>query len=440
MNAGARQADVDAGDDAGSVSTEGLALPDEALGLLQAFVADDSASAAAMALVRPDGEIGLATIGRTRRWRAAADGALLPDLGQPIGPDSRFDLASLTKPIATLGMVLDLLATERLTLNTTLGALLADTTDRPIGEVTVAQLLGHASGWPAWRDFAAETGLQAPAALRAAVLATAQTSAPGTAAVYSDLGYMTLGWIVEALCASPLDQAFAAHRARWSADAAATASGELGYLRRSERAATADPLHAASEALSGQGASQQNAGIVATEIWPGRSVAGRALCAEVHDDNAAGLDGVAGHAGLFGSVRAVAAWATPWLEATRDGGTSKLAGRNSSFGGIPEGVAPWMRQLVATSAAPSTTWRLGWDTPSRPVSTAGSRASARAFGHLGFVGTSVWIDPSREAAIVLLTNRVHPTRSRVDAIRALRPALHDVVWDALDASRRPPRA
>lgn len=400
---------------------EGAALPAAALALLEAFVHDDGASAAALALVRPGGEVGLATVGWTRRWRAADDGSLLPDVGAPIDPDSRFDLASLTKPIATLGLVLDQLVAGGLVLDAQVGPQLADVAGRPIAGVTLAQLLGHASGWPAWRDFAAEVGLDAPAALRAAVLATPQATAPGVAAVYSDLGYMTLGWWVEAVGGLPLDVAFAAHRDRWlGADAGDAA---LGYARRS--------LAAPRIAASRPGATERT---VATEIWPGRSRDGRALQGEVHDDNAAGLDGVAGHAGLFGSVRAVATWAGTWLEATRHDGTPPGA----TLLGVPASAAgPWMRRLVATSAAPATTWRLGFDTPSRPVSTAGSRASAQAFGHLGFVGTSVWVDPAREAAVVLLTNRVHPARARVEAIRMLRPALHDAIWDALDAGRRP---
>lgn len=401
----------------GALAAAGAAIPAAALDLLRAFVATDGASAAALALVRPGGEIGLATVGHAARWRQGPDGALLPAPGAPIGLDSRFDLASLTKPVATLGLVLGLLADGRLGLDAPVGEVLPDARDGAMASVTLAQLLGHASGWPAWRDFAAEVGLAEPEALRAAVLGTAPVAAPGSTAVYSDLGYMTLGWLVEAVSGAPLDQAFAAHRDRWrlGRDAGATT---LGYRRRS-RTAPADPA---------------DGELVATEIWPGRSVEGRALCGQVHDDNAAGLDGVAGHAGLFGSIADVAGWASAWLEATCDAAPTQRGA--TLLGSDPSIVGPWMRRLVATHAAPETTWRLGWDTPSRPISTAGSRASDRAFGHLGFVGTSVWVDPAREAAVVLLTNRVHPARSRVDAIRALRPALHDAIWDAIDGASR----
>ena len=160
---------------------------------------------------------------------------------------------------------------------------------------------------------------------------------------------------------------------------------------------------------------------VATEIWPRRCLDGWPLQGVVHDDNAAALQGIAGHAGLFASVRGVAAWAREWLRA--------VCAREVALGGalLPE-VADLLR---GTSAAPDTTWRLGFDTPSRPHSNAGTLCSDATFGHLGFVGTSVFFDPARRAAVVLLTNRVHPSRDATAAIRALRPAVHDAVWRVL---------
>ena len=144
---------------------------------------------------------------------------------------------------------------------------------------------------------------------------------------------------------------------------------------------------------------------------------GRLLLGEVHDENAWALGGAAGHAGLFGTAAAVGACARHVLQV--------LSGRTGAFArGTLETFIARREEVPGSSRA------LGWDTM-LPTSSCGTRMSPRAFGHTGFTGTSLWIDPDRAVYVALLTNRVHPTRAN-DAIRSVRPAVHDAIVEALD--------
>jgi CubicO group peptidase (beta-lactamase class C family) len=143
---------------------------------------------------------------------------------------------------------------------------------------------------------------------------------------------------------------------------------------------------------------------------------GRLLVGDVHDENAAALGGAAGHAGLFGTAAAVGQHARHLLQI--------LAGRGGAF------ERATVETFVTKRAGiPGSSRALGWDTM-LPTSSCGRRMSPRAFGHTGFTGTSLWIDPDRETYVVLLTNRVCPSREN-DAIKMVRPAVHDAVMDAL---------
>jgi CubicO group peptidase (beta-lactamase class C family) len=137
------------------------------------------------------------------------------------------------------------------------------------------------------------------------------------------------------------------------------------------------------------------------------------LCGEVHDENAASLGGVAGHAGLFGTAGAVLAVTGAWLQAHHRRSSMLDADLVKEF---------TCRQAVV----PGSSWALGWDTPS-PPSSAGRFLPEVSFGHLGYTGTSVWIDPLHELEIVLLSNRVHPTRKN-ERIKAFRPLIHELVY------------
>jgi CubicO group peptidase (beta-lactamase class C family) len=133
----------------------------------------------------------------------------------------------------------------------------------------------------------------------------------------------------------------------------------------------------------------------------------------VHDENAAAMGGAAGHAGLFGTAESVLAVSGAWLRGYH--------GRESILDG------ELVRQFTARQeSAARSSWALGWDTPSAP-SSSGSSFSERSFGHLGYTGTSLWIDPLCELEVVLLSNRVHPSR-RNEKIKVFRPCIHDLVY------------
>jgi CubicO group peptidase (beta-lactamase class C family) len=150
--------------------------------------------------------------------------------------------------------------------------------------------------------------------------------------------------------------------------------------------------------------------------WRRRSIHG-----EVQDENAWAMGGVASHAGLFATVEAVHLLVLEWVRAAA--GRGLLLDRRLV-------TYAWAR----ASGVARGTWALGWDTPSPGASSAGTRVGPSAVGHLGYTGTSVWIDRNRGVHVVLLTNRIACGRSS-DAIRALRPRLHDAVFAAVDAER-----
>ena len=380
--------------------------------LLQRAVADGLGSAAAVAVAGPDGRQLLLQVGRTSRVRrvGSAQGREQPHPGTPVGEHTRFDLASVSKPMATLTLLAQELSRPqpRLHLGQTLASHLPEARGTLRGAATIGQLVSHASGAPAWLDLDLQTQALAGrrercGAIVREVLQAPLAHEPGTAAIYSDLGYMSLGWMLEALLGAPLDRLFAERVA-----------APLGGIEAAYRRLPA-PLGAADD-------------IAATEIWPRRCADGMPIHGLVHDDNCAALGGVAGHAGLFATSAAVLAWARVWLAAVLDTGSEAVG---------PLALAPDVaRWLVATPGAPGTSWRHGWDTPSQPGSSAGSLAPADAFGHLGYAGTSVWLAPSLRTVVVLLTNRVHPTHDDTAGIRALRPALHDAVWSCVHQAAR----
>lgn len=311
------------------------------------------------------------------RFSARAIGALAWDDPSPVRDDTRYDLASVTKPF-TAWAAARLAARGELDLHAPLDTLLPEARGTALGRSTLDALLSHRAGLAPWR--ALFHGLDASCAgssgareeiLRALLR---EVPAPDGRAVYSDLGYILAGAALARATGLALD--------------ALLARESLG---ESLRFGPVDPE-----------------GCAPTERCAWR---GAVLRGVVHDENCFALGGVAGHAGLFGTARALCARGVATLDALREG-------------------APWARAMLAPREGG--THRLGWDTRSATGSSAGARMGPSTFGHLGFTGTSLWCDPDAEVAVALLTNRVHPTRAG-DGIRALRPAVHDAVMDALTA-------
>lgn len=320
--------------------------------------------------------------------RAAGDAARLPHR-RPATPDTVYDLASLTKPLATATAILHLLQEGRLRLDASVQEVLGDFKGAPAGAATIFHLLNHSAGLPAWCPFYESIPEQERATPRGAqrmrelVRQEPLLSPLGVRSVYSDLGFMLLGWIVEERSGASLREYCRTLYARLGAR-------PLGY----------PPVDGMNAAL-----------VAPTEDDPWR---GRILCGEVHDENASAIGGVAGHAGLFGAAAAVAMVTGCWL---------------AGYHGRPSPLRKdLVRQFVGRQEqTPGSSWGLGWDTPS-PPSSSGRHFSAQAFGHLGFTGTSIWIDPVPELEVVLLSNRVHPTRQN-NRIRDFRPQLHDLVYE-----------
>jgi serine-type D-Ala-D-Ala carboxypeptidase len=300
--------------------------------------------------------------------------------------DTMFDLASLTKVLSTTALLLPMLERGDVQLSTAVDSLVPAWAGIDRAGVTLRDLLEHASGLPAHRRY--YEALSGRPAYERAIAVEPLVYAPRQQSLYSDLGFMLLGFIVEDLGRRSLAEQFDAWRAAVGVN---------------------EPL------LFHPGADLRDR-IAATERDPWR---GRVIVGEVHDENAAALGGAAGHAGLFGTAGAVGAAARWWLRL--------MTGHDDPATGTSAAMAT---RSARKSDVPGSSRGLGWDTM-LPTSSCGTRWSAHAIGHTGFTGTSLWLDPSRDRYAVLLTNRVHPTRTN-DRIQEVRRAFHDAVAIDLD--------
>lgn len=294
-------------------------------------------------------------------------------------PETIFDLASLTKVLATTTLAMTAVDEGRVELDTPISRWLVDWRGADRESVTIRDLLAHSSGLTSHLPYFLDH--RGRSEFEHSICTMPLEYSPRSQSVYSDLGFILLGFILEASDVNglALDEQFnvLVERRKW---------GELCY----------------------RPPASWNARTAPTEIDPWR---GRLLVGEVHDGNAWALGGVAGHSGLFGTAIAVGAFARDVLRAY--GGTNALS-QPATFKTFTS------RTLVA-----GTSRALGWDTMV-PTSSCGKRMSATSIGHTGFTGTSLWIDPCAEIYVLLLTNRVYPSRLN-DAILEVRPALHDAV-------------
>lgn len=302
-------------------------------------------------------------------------------------PSTIFDLASVTKVVATTSLAMLLYDRGILSLDARLGEILPEfvegaSTDSDRRGVTIRFLLAHSSGLPGYARLFEQN--RTPEAMLHALLHLPLDAAPGARAEYSDIGFMMLGRALEVL-----------------------SGRRLAAMFESEIAA---PLKLETACFNPK--PELHNGIPPTEddtIFRHRVIQG-----EVQDENCFALGGVAGHAGLFANTHDVLRFAACILADGRG------PGGNQVF--QPETV-----RLFATrqTEPASTTRALGWDTPSQP-SSSGKFFSHQSIGHLGYAGTSLWIDPVRQLAVVLLTNRTWPDR-RNKAIQQVRPAFHDAI-------------
>ncbi len=317
--------------------------------------------------------------------------------------DTIYDLASLTKVMATTPAVLLLVASGKLRLDQPVADVLPAFQEHGKSEITIRHLLTHSSGLRPWRAYFADLRerelrrgeqLLATSAGRESVIQRILRSAPvhdpGEASVYGDLGFIVLGAVVEQASAEGLDE----------------------FCRRR----IFEPLGMGETHFNPVPFESDRSRYAATEQCEWRD---KIVWGEVHDSNAWAMGGVAGHAGLFGTSKDVLRFGCEMIAAER--GDSEI---------FPAGLArEFFRRQDLT---PDSDWALGWDTPTPGSSTSGRHFSKRSIGHTGFTGTSLWIDLEKGAVVVLLSNRVHllAKKSRF----ALRPLVHDLIREAFVAA------
>ncbi len=331
---------------------------------------------------------------KTLFFEAVGNASLVPT-PRPMTRKTRFDLASLTKPLATALAVLWFVSQEKIQLDASLPELLPSAhIPEDKQEITLRQLLCHCSGLPAWKPYylALRTLPQEgrKTQIRQKILKESLVYPPATETIYSDLGFLLIEWIIEEISGQDL---YHFTRQNLFGHMGCATPGFLPL----DQETNPDPTEFAYTEYCN---------------WRGRVLAG-----QVHDENAYVLGGVAGHAGLFGTASEVKCILDTILDTLSSTSTS----------------APWSREDLAeflrpARLDPSSSWALGFDTPATLNSSAGKYFSPDSVGHLGFTGTSFWLDLEKEIAVILLTNRVHPSRDN-EKIKEFRPLLHDAVME-----------
>jgi len=308
----------------------------------------------------------------------------------PVTPATFFDVASITKVVATTTMAMVLYERGLLELDATVAGVvpefLADScgaVDARRRDVTFRMLLAHCSGLPAYEKLFLK--VHSRDELLRAAFTTSLSSVPGTRVEYSDIGFIVLGAALERIANEALDT----------------------FCQRE----IFSPLSMINTGFNPPASAREKIPPTADD----RTFRKKIILGAVQDENASVLDGVAGHAGLFST----AADLTRFAHAMLRGGGPVLR---------PETIALFTRR---ESAPTGTSRALGWDTPSAP-SQSGKYFGPGSFGHLGYTGTSLWVDPERQLSIVLLTNRTWPDCAN-QAVKQVRPRIHDAVVEALSA-------
>jgi CubicO group peptidase (beta-lactamase class C family) len=315
-------------------------------------------------------------------------------------PETLFDLASVTKVVATTAMAMILYQRGVIDLEMSVISIVGEFAgeDPRRDEVTLRMLLAHSSGLPAYEKLFLRARTRDE--LLAAVFTTSLAHDPGEHAEYSDIGFILLGVALERLADESLDR-FCQREV----------FGPLGMNRTTFNPAA--ELHPAIPPTADD-----------------RTFRKRIIQGEVQDENASVLGGGAGHAGLFASAGNLAIFAHALLQA---GSPSEVVSvqRAAANAGHRSFLRPETLSLFTKRAtSPEGSSRaLGWDTPSSP-SQSGKYFSPNSYGHLGYTGTSLWIDPDRQLSITLLTNRTWPDCEN-KAIHQVRPLFHDKVAEAL---------
>jgi len=314
-------------------------------------------------------------------------------LAKPVNTSTLFDLASLTKPLCTTLCTLTLIDKGLLKWESACLMELNKDINPEKSKITIRNILQHASGLPAYqpyfRQFEPHASLENTTLLHRHILAEPLVHPPGSKCLYSDLGFILLGRLIERKIRQPLDRFFEQTITRPLLLNQYLRFLPVGSIKQREKELTA-----------------------ATGLCSWRR---QLMQGEVDDEHCWLMGGVAGHAGLFGTAAGVLSLGEIlldcWLEKTS----------NPAF-------SNQILQYSLNWRDDSGQWALGFDRPTPGQSSSGRHFSSRSVGHLGFTGTSLWIDPERGLVVVLLTNRVHPSRENMK-IREFRPFFHDYLLE-----------
>lgn len=315
--------------------------------------------------------------------------------------ESLFDIASLTKPVCTVTLMMLALQEKKCSLKDLVESYFPQI---KIKGIRIENLLNHTSGLPAWKPYHEELQVKAPGWMSdekgkewivEKVLNENPEAPIGKQVIYSDIGFILLGVILEKIYEKELDILF---------------KERIATPLKMEKTFF-NPLDRHKQMID-----SNREDFVATEDCPWRKTI---LCGEVMDDTAYAMGGVAGHAGLFSTAEGLIVWVRELQNARRGKGTLIKKETFELFCKIPPSRDP---------SVPFFT--LGFDTPGTD-STAGKHFSLQSIGHLAFTGCSFWWDLEKDVAVILLTNRVHPTRKN-QKIKTYRPKIHDVVMESLN--------
>ena len=300
---------------------------------------------------------------------------------EQVGDTHYFDIGSVTKSVLTASVLARAVDRGDVLLSDPVSKFLPQFSSLDVGKIKLVNLLSHTAGLNAWMPFHKSGEKSVTQWLQHHASSLLATPVDGqTKAVYSDVGFWILGAVIEKI---------------WGSLAKAFEEEVRGPLRLS---------HVVFGPVDGRSA-------VATEFREARGLPLRGI---VFDENAEAMGGTASHAGLFATASGLAPWARAWLDARQDR-TRWLSKKTAEI-------------FTNPAFSQSGTWALGWDTRSGTGSSSGKRFSLASYGHLGYPGASVWIDPVQDAFAILLTNRVHPSRLD-ERIRQFRPQFHDLLWE-----------
>ena len=334
-----------------------------------------------------------------------------------------FDIASLTKPVCTATLTMQLVAEELFSLSDKISqwfpAILPD-----YQKISVEHLLAHTSGLPAWCPYFRELPLdlvgteQGKQFILDNCLNEETICQPGIQTLYSDIGYILLGAILEKVGLHTLEGLFQ-HRIATPLKLKNTffvrnigmpisSTSKRGYGKASQHVPTGEYKTEASPHLHKR--------FAPTEDCPWR---GRVVHGEVHDPNAYAMGGVAGHAGLFSTATDLHQFVS-----------ALIACYKGESDWIPQTTVKQFLDFNTSTLRPSNTFVLGWDRPAPKNSAAGNYFSPNSIGHLGFTGCSLWIDLEKEIWIILLANRIHPDATN-EKIKTFRPMIHNLIWKEL---------